>query len=164
MLIKEYMQSKDPHAFRVIHAVLERVECCAERGEEYDGLTQGLVKQRIGKRKVLPGTWEMELIANCTEDGLSLSHTTDAVNGYRVEEMGLPLVGRSAVYTAYKSTQPVETLVGVRSQEGGPEWANAGWRWAAQKMIRFGIPIPEGHDPWGCRCGLRARCVRRGAS
>ena len=51
ILIKEYMQSKDPNAFRVIHAVLERVERCAERGEEYDGLMQGLVKERIGKRK-----------------------------------------------------------------------------------------------------------------
>ena len=148
LLIKEYMQDKDPHAYRVIRAVLERVEHCAEQGEEYDGLTMGEAVKRTGKPKITPGTWEMELVANCTEEGLSLSHTTAAVNEYLVYEMGLPLVGRSAVYTAFKSMQPVESLVGTRSQEGGPEWANANWRWTTQKMIRLGVPVPADHQPW----------------
>jgi hypothetical protein len=82
--IKEHMQSQDPHAFRVIRGVLERVTHCAEQGEEYDGLTMGEAVKRTGKKKIAPGTWEMELVANCIEDGMSLTLTTDFVNEYLV--------------------------------------------------------------------------------
>jgi hypothetical protein len=62
LLIKEKLEMED-NAFRTIRRTLERVEYCAEHGEEYDGLTMGMSVQRTGKCKIKMGSWEMELVA-----------------------------------------------------------------------------------------------------
>ena len=102
----------------------------------------GMAVKRIGKCSILPGTWEMELVANCIEDGMSLTLTTDFVNEYLVEEMGQPMVTRNAVYTAYKSLLPVETIVGTRNLIIATAHAIETQARPSSK------PVPDGENGW----------------
>ena len=153
VLIAEYLKIDDSqrHAHRDIRAVLERVDKCARLGQQYDGrLCDEPVKVRLERRLIQPGSFDEQIVADCTEAGMSLTKTMHMVNAHRFEDE-TEHVGRSAVYTAYKALQPEESIVRKRKQCGGPEWAAHRHAWVAQKMVRFGIPVPEQDRPpdWG---------------
>ena len=78
VLTKEYTQSKGPHAFRVIHAVLERVECCAERGTEGQFSKQGQNPKAHGSAVLPTPVWLCFLSRQPT----ALAVPTPAVPGH----------------------------------------------------------------------------------
>ena len=148
--IADYMELRSDQAYRDIRDVLERVEECARRGERYDGKRRGAeIEERPERRNIKAGSMDEQLVGDWIEQGLSLTKTTRNLNQHREDEgRGGDVAGRSMVYTCYKSLDPQVTLIEARKQCGGPAWAKAGHRWVAQKMIRLGMPIPEGYEPW----------------
>ena len=103
-------------------------------------------KKRIfkGEYMIEPGGVSEQLIADCMEDGLGLTMTTDIVNEQRAQD-NLVAVGRTTVRNTYLRLELQEEKNKTVSQ-GSPcahsTWAKATFNWCKQQAICFGVLDP----------------------
>ena len=122
-----------------MEGVLEECSACIKSHTEYTGERRG----GSGNHKPLieTGSFYMQMVADCMEEGLGLRTTMERVNKHRVAA-GLLHVGKSAVASAYHRACPVLAMVSrVKSGSNDPtdDWSRARFRWVAQLLIRLGV-------------------------
>jgi hypothetical protein len=84
---------------------------------------------------------EAQIIADCVEDGMSISLTLLLVNKHCRETEQIPLT-RSVVNDTIKQLSPKSSTIKKSKQgsrDAASKWARARFRWTKQLMIRLGL-------------------------
>jgi hypothetical protein len=152
---------------KTVMKVLEEVEQCFDLGREFVG---GRKPGSGGQNKCIQeNTPESRLIAACTEDGPGVKEGYYMVNEYR-SQRGLPLVGQSAIYSAFHRLHPVITKIKALKQGNNDEdsvWAQCRYGWALQLRLRMAPDVtclvlgPEHQPAWFDRVALPTLSVNQ---
>jgi hypothetical protein len=139
---------------KAVKRALDDFISCTRRGLAYNGdfAAHG------GQNKLIQlDSVESQIIADCIENGWSITQTTHMVNHHRLQQ-NKTHVGRTAVYGAYLRLCPQVSSMAA-SKQGSSDidspWAKARLAWARQLGVRLGIwswqeslgPLPPTMDP-----------------
>jgi hypothetical protein len=124
-------------AERVFGVLTECAKCILNKVEYTGGRRGG---SGNNKPIIETGSFYMQMVADCMEEGLGLHTTMNRVNKHRVDA-GLLHVGQSAIASAYHRACPVcQMVTRVKSGSHDPkdDWSRARFRWVTQLLIRLG--------------------------
>jgi hypothetical protein len=122
-----------------IRGILEDILRCQEQGIAYVPVRNC---PRMGPQPIVSvDSSEAQIIADCVEDGMSISLTLLLVNKHRTETEKIPLT-RSVVNHTIKRLSPKSSTIKKSKQgsrDAASKWARARFRWTKQLMVRLGL-------------------------
>ena len=127
-----------PSGTKIKYVFLEVIQCKKAK-KEYVGGHRTL--GTFGKPPIITtNSIEAQIIADCLEEGLSMSLTLQILNKH-AEENGIPSFTIGPIKTICKKLRARRAIIKKQKQgsrDKNSKWARARFRWIIQLLIRFG--------------------------